>query len=221
MEVSSISASPNFGARIVIQKTGFQNLGKDIIDSALISQKTGSTASSTVTETTIFPYDAIKNFPFARRIEKYFDEIGEAFNRIFHRNIKTSALEGVDTKAVAEKTASASTGSGIISTGIGAYDASLASALDQSVNYPNSIYARSFPEFSVNHFPESVVKHLDSIERSAYDRLWDPRAGAGNECASSFSVSASGAGAFSQGIGFEILTKGKKAFEEGARNFPS
>ena len=221
MELGKINNSTNFGARIVIQKTGFKNLGADIVDSFELGSKTTGSAGSVVTETTIFPSDAVKGMPFGNKISKCIDKMKETFARIFDRNIKTTALEGVDTKAVAEKTASATTGSGIMSTGIGSYDASLASALDQSVNYPNSIYARSFPEFSANHFPESVVKHLDSIERSAYNQLWDPRAGAGNESASSYSFSMSGGGAFSQAFGFDILTRGKKAFSEAERKMPS
>ena len=223
MEINNISQSPNFGARIIIQKTGFKNLGKDIIDSLELSSLSGGSSGSATTETTIFPSDIVKGGKFANYINKYIDGMKETFAKIFNRNIKTSEIEGIDMKEVASNSAVASSGAGSISTGLGSYDAALGSAIDQSVNYPSSIYAKSFPEFSVNHFPEPVLKHLDYMEHFAYNWLYN-KGGMGNEIASLSSTSYSGVGATSQGIGYELLTKGKKAFdkaEEVQRRLPS
>ena len=223
MEINNISQSPNFGARIIIQKTGFKNLGEDIIDSLELSSLSGGSSGSATTETTIFPSDIVKGGKFANYINKCIDGMKETFAKIFNRNIKTSEIEGVDMKEVASNSAVASSGAGSISTGLGSYDAALGSAIDQSVNYPSSIYAKSFPEFSVNHFPEPVLKHLDYMEHFAYNWLYN-KGGMGNEIASLSSTSYSGVGATSQGIGYELLTKGKKAFdkaEEVQRRLPS
>lgn len=224
MEINSIkNTNPNFGARIVIKKTGFQNLGKDLADSFEIGSRTTGLTTSFSTEATIIPSDIVEGKPFLNKMDKFMNKIGDAFKRIFGRNVKTTAIEGIDTKEVASNSAVATSGAGSISTGLGSYDAALGSAIDQSVNYPSSIYARSFPEFSVNHFPEPVLKHLDYMEHFAYNWLYN-KGGMGNEIASLSSSSYSGVGATSQGIGYELLTKGKKALgkaEEAQRKLPS
>lgn len=224
MEINSITQSPNFGARIRIEKTGFQNLGKDIVDSFELGTRTTGITSSSITESTIFPSDATRNFKFFGKITKHIEYLGEIFNDIFHRNLKTSALEGVDTKAVAEKTASATTGSGLISTGVESYDMAFASALDQSIHYPNSSYPASAAEFIGNHLTQSSAEHMAQRINSVYNQLWDPRGSAGNELASTQSTAWSGSGAISQGLGFDLLTKGKKSLinaEEVQRKIPS
>lgn len=224
MEINSINNSPNFRARIVIQKTGFKNLGEDIIDSIELSSLSGASSGSATTETTIFPSDIVKGGKFANYINKCIDGMKETFAKIFNRNIKTSELEGIDVKEVASNSAVASSGAGSISTGLGSYDYAFASALDQSANYPNSSYPASVPEFLANHLPESAVNHLEQRVHSVYNQLWDPRNSAGNELASTQSSVWSTFGAGSQGIGFEMMTKGGKAFEtfdKALRKLPS
>lgn len=221
MEINSINRGPSFRARIVIQKTGFENLGKDIADSFKSGGRMTVSATGGTSMSTLLPCECVYDFPNTKRLLNFTKKIGEYFNNIFHRNIKTTTLEGVDSKVVAEKTASVSTGSGMMSTGIESYDFAVASAIDQSANYPNSVFSPKFPEFSANHFPQSVNDHLESMERIAYDRLWDPRRGFGNECASSSVPTYVGLGSVSQSLGFGILTKGKHFLEDGTRAFPS
>lgn len=224
MEISNIQNSPNFRARIVIQKTGFKNLGEDIIDSFELSSLSGASSGSATTETTIFPSDIVKGGKFANYINKCIDGMKETFAKIFNRNIKTSELEGIDVKEVAGNSTITASGAGSVSTGLGSYDYAMASALDQSIHYPNSSYPACIPEFIENHFPESVVNHSANRVDSVYDRLWDPRNSAGNELASTQSSVWSTFGAGSQGIGFEMMTKGGKAFEtfdKALRKLPS
>jgi hypothetical protein len=227
MEINKINQSPNFGARIVIQKTGFKNLGADLVNTLELGSKTTEIGSSAITETTILPSDAVAfdHFPFAKKILKFAkDEFGKLFDKISQRNIKTSAIEGVDAKEVASNSAVATSGAGSLSTGVESYDLSIASALDQSINYPNSSYPASVPEFIERHFPQSIVEHSAAKEHSVYNQLWDPRNSAGNELASTQSSIWSTIGAVSQGAGFEMITKGKKAFqnaEDIQRKLPS
>ena len=195
MEINKVNQSPNFGARIIIQKTGFKNLGKDLLDTVELGSKTIKTGTSTITETTIFPSDAVAfdHFPFAKRTIKYVkDEFGKIFDRIFHRNIKTSVIEGVDVKEVASNSAVTASGASSISAGIGSYDLALGSAVDQSAHrYATTIYDASIPEMLKNNLPASVWNHIDDMQRLAYRQLYNER-GFGNETASSASTTASG-----------------------------
>lgn len=225
MEINKIQNSPNFKARIVIQKTGFQNLGADLVDSFKLGSKTTQTGTSVVTETTILPSDATNEFSFAKKTVQFVkDEFGKIFDRIFHRNIKTSEIEGIDMKEAASNSAVTASGASSISAGIGSYDVALGSAVDQSANrYATTIYDASIPEMLKNNLPASAWEHIDNMERLAYRNLYNER-GFGNETASSASTTASGIGSSFQGFGYELLTKGKKAFnkaEEAQRSLPS
>jgi hypothetical protein len=90
MEIGKINNSTNFGARIVIQKTGFKNLGKDIIDSLELSSLSGGSSGSATTETTIFPSDIVKGGKFANYINKCIDGMKETFESV--DNMDTDVL---------------------------------------------------------------------------------------------------------------------------------
>ena len=214
MEINSINNNTNFGARIIIQKTGFKNLGADLVDSFKLTSSSTALGASSSTESTILPCDCVKEFPFARRMSKLSRKMNEIIDGIFRRNIKTSEIEGINVKEAASNSAVTASGVGSMSTGLESYDYAIASALDQSINYPNSSYPASAAEFIGNHLTQSSADHMAQRINSVYNQLWDPRNSAGNELASMQSSTWSGIGSVSQGAGFEMLTKGKKAFEK-------
>lgn len=215
MQINSINNSPKFEARIKIQKQGFQNIAKDFGDSSSVSGNSGAMTSSCVGETTIFPFELFGGNGFAEKIKTNYNKIMEHFTKIFQRNVQTTIVENPENlKAFSKQSASATSGSSLISSGIESYAGSLGSALDQSVHYPmGSVYDRSVPVFLDKNAPEEAVKVLKMLTDSAYDLLYNER-GLGNECASSASSVFSGIGVGSQGIGSTLISESSKKMSE-------
>lgn len=217
MEVGKINNTQNFGARIRIEKTGFQNLGKDIADSFISGTNTTGTVASTVGETTVFPSELVAGTGFAKSINRGMIRIKNAINRIFGRNLKSSDFDA-DSHLVLNSSGKASTGSGMITTGIGSYASSIASGLDQSVNYP---WAQSeiIPQLIAKAHNPVINEVANNLEGVAFDVLYRQH-GLGNETASIPSVFTSTTGVLSQGFGFDMIKNADKAINA-ARNFPS
>lgn len=216
MEVGRINNSQNFGARIMIQKNGFKNIGKDIVDTALSGTNTTGTATSSVGESTVFPSEISAGVGFSKSITNGMRRIKESLDRIFGRNIKTSAFDE-DMHGLLKSSGKASTGSSIVTTGVGSYGSSIASGLDQSVNYP---WAGSevVPQLIAKSNP-TIREIANNMEGVAFDVLYKEH-GNGNESASIVSSLTSGLGAFSQGLGADIIKNSGKV-SDAARNFPS
>ena len=217
MEVNKINNAPNFGARIIIQKKGFRNLGADIADSIVSGTNTTGTAVSTVGETTMLPSELIAGVGFSKSIRNGMQRIKGAIDRIFNRNIKTSALDE-DMHDLLNSSGNASSGSGMISTGVGSYGSSVASGLDQSVNYPFA-GSEAVPNWILNSNKPMITGIANNMEGVAFDVLYN-RHGYGNETAVIPSALSSSSGMFSQGKGFDMIITSGKA-QESMRNFPS
>lgn len=215
MQVNSINHSPNFEARIKIQKTGFQNIAKDLKDSTSISGNSSASTVSAIGEATIFPFEIVGGKGLAGKIRNSFKKMGEHFSNIFHRNIQTSVVENPENlKAFSKQSASATAGTTTVSSGVGAYASSVGSALDQSVHYPlDSIYTRDIPQYLAQHAPESVNKTLGTLADSAYDVLYNEH-GLGNECASASSSISSSIGVGMQGLGSKVISESSKKMGE-------
>ena len=219
MEVGKVNNSPNFGARIIIQKTGFKNLGKDIADSFVSGTNTTGTVASTVGETTVFPSEISAGTGFSKSIHNGMRRIKEALDRIFGRDIKTSAFDD-DMQGLLNSTGRASSGSGMVTTGIGSYGSSLASGLDQSVNYPLSgLGSELIPQYIAKVNNPTVNEIAKNMEGVAFDVLYNEH-GFGNETAFIPSALSSASGVFSQGKGFDMVKNANKASAT-VRNFPS
>lgn len=217
MEVGRINNTQNFGARIRIEKTGFQNLGRDIADSFISGTNTTGTVASTVGETTVFPSDLIAGVGFAKPICNGLNRIKNAIGRIFGRTLKLSEFDA-DSHLVLNSSGKASTGSGMISTGIGSYASSIGSGLDQSVNYP---WAKSeiVPQLIAKSNNPIINDIANNLEGVTFDVLYRQHA-LGNETASIPSVFTSTTGVLSQGYGFDMINNADKAIKA-TRNFPS
>ena len=217
MEVGKINNTQNFGARIRIEKTGFQNLGRDIADSFISGTNTTGTVASTVGETTVFPSELVAGVGFAKSINKGLNRIKNAFRGIFGRNLKLSHFDA-ESHLLLNSSGKASTGSGMVSTGIGSYASSIGSGLDQSVNYP---WAGSeiVPQFIAKSHNPIVNEIANNLEGVAFDVLYRQH-GLGNETASLPSGLTSTTGILSQGYGFDMIKNSDKAIKA-ARNFPS
>lgn len=217
MEVGKINNTQNFGARIRIEKTGFQNLGKDIADSFISGTNTTGTVASTIGESTAFPSELVAGVGFAKSINKGFNRIKNAINRIFGRSLKSSEYDA-DSHLLLNSSTKASSGSGMISTGLGSYTSSIASGLDQSVNYP---WAGSeiVPKLILKSNNPIVNEVANDLEGVAFDVLYREH-GLGNENASIPSAITSTTGFLSQGFGFDAIKNSNKAIKA-TRNFPS
>ena len=224
MQVTNINYTPNFQARIRIQKKGFQNLLKDFRDSAALGVRGTGSVSSSVAETTSFPSDLASErnaLSEIMHINEYAMQKESA--RISARNIRTSQLENTQgLKKTAESSGYATTGTTTVASGLGSYYSAGAAALDQSVHYPNALFPGSAAEYAMQSSGGRFAHSVDHAQWSAYDSLYNEH-GAGNESASSFSTIASGSGAFLQALGSTFI-RGKEAVEKlGAaqKNIPS
>lgn len=222
MQVSMVHNAPNFEARLRIKKEGFKNIARDLGDSVSVSNNTSGAISSSIGESTIFPLELVAGKGFANSIKTQFRKIGNNFKNIFCRNINTVAIENPENlKAFSKQSGSAAAGSSTVSSGIGSYAGSIGSALDQSVNYPFSVYDRSIPEYLNAHAPECVLKSLTGLTNSAYNSLYNER-GFGNESASLISSMVSGVGVGAQGLGSaNIVESTKKMSEILSKKIPS
>ena len=217
MEVNKVNNTTNFGARIIIQKKGFKNLGADVVDSFVSGTNTTGTAISTVGETTMLPSELLADTGFSKSIHNGMQRIKEALDRIFGRNIKTSALDE-DMHGLLNSTGNASSGSGMVTTGVGSYGSSIASGLDQSVNYPFA-GSEAVPNWIFNSNKPVITGIANNMEGVAFDVLYNKH-GYGNETAVIPSALSSSSGLFSQGKGFDMIKTSGKA-REAIRNFPS
>lgn len=217
MQVSGVSYNtPNFQARLKVNKSGLQNLAKDLIGSSEIGSRTSASASSAVAEVTAFPADvASKGKCLLPHMRSNMDAISNETKAISGRNIRTSQSEFDNPqrlKEVSTYSASATTGTASVASGVGSYGMSGASALDQSVNYPmlwsNQDSYNSIAE--LGGAKSAGIMH--DAEDWAYYNLYNER-GIGNESASSSATLWSGMGAFMQTIG-SALIRGKKAAGE-------
>ena len=175
MEVGKVNNSPKFGARIMIQKKGFQNLGKDIADSFSTGTNTTGTVSSTVGEVTAFPSEISAGIGFSKAINNGMRRIKEALDRIFNRDIKTF---DEDMHGILKSTGNASSGSGLVTTGVGSYGTSAASGLDQSVNYPFAA-SEVVPNLIAKSHSPLVNQITNNMEALAFDVLYNKH-GLGN-----------------------------------------
>lgn len=215
MEVGKVNNSPNFGARIMIQKTGFKNLGKDVVDSFVSGTNTTGTVASTVAETTALPSELIAGTGFSKSISNGMRRIKEAIDRILGRNIKTSAFDE-DMHGLLNSTGRATSGSGLVTTGVGSYGSSIASGLDQSVNYP-ALGSEVIPHLIVKSNNPTITEIANNMEGVAFDVLYREH-GLGNETASLPSGILSTLGGVLQGSGADMIKTANKA---SVRNFPS
>jgi hypothetical protein len=224
MQIYGINNCPNFQARIKVNKVGLQNLTKDIADTTKIGTHGSASLSSTVVETTALPVDSVcANNCVSDCITMHSDAIDELNKAISARNIKT--LESENTKATLEASGIASSGVSSTASGMGGYVASAASALDQSAHYPNLLYPESVYDSIIEHSPKSSADFVESITYRTYDSLYDKRASAGNELASSDSSFMLGLGYLSNIIGSTLLKDGKagakKLLDGPKKNIPS
>ena len=217
MEVGKVNNTPNFGARIVIQKTGFKNLGRDIADSFISGTNTTGTVASSVGEITAFPSEISAGVGFSKSITNGMRRIKNAIDRIFGRNIKTSELDA-DSNLLLNNSGNASSGSGLITTGVGSYGSSAASGLDQSVNYP---FAGSevVPHLIAKSNNPVINEIANTMNGAAFNLMYNEH-GLGNEIASIPASITSGLGASSQGVGLDIIKKAGKTIQA-TRKFPS
>lgn len=216
MKINELNYTPNFGARVKIQKKAFQNIAKDVVDTAKSGGRSLATTASGAAEVTSFPADSASNHSLINVMSKNRNKIGENLEAISDRNIRTSQFENPDVSA---DSALSSAGTSTIGSGIGAYYGSAASALDQSVNYPNVLYPRSAYDYLAKLGNGSAEEYLHNAEFSAYNHIYDER-GVGNESASLFSTNLSVSGILSQYAGSSLLN-GKKGLEILDRKIPS
>ena len=199
--------SINFQARIKIKKAGLENLIKDVGDSSSIGARaTGSTVSGAA-EVTTFPVNILSNGDKLSAVRYNADALAQETNAILTRDLKTLESDKTlkaESKEIAKSSAQTSAASSLVGTGSGSYYSAGASALDQSVHYPNSLYAQSSYEGLENMSTPESVQIMENAERWAYDSLYDPHA-AGNESASSASTMVSAAGVGSHGAGSSFL----------------
>lgn len=213
MQVYSINSqqqnyNPNFKATIKIKKDNLVNLTKDIGDSSLITTSGVSMLPSATVESTIFPMEA-QGVGLVGTMKRFANAIKKLYNRILNRPIKPIAVEG-DTTAIKEAskiTRAETTGSGILSTGVGSYTSAGASMMDQSVHYP-CLGSDSLPEGALRWMRENP------LQDSAYDLLYNEH-GLGNECASSSASIVSVPGTFSHSVGSQIIAAPKKFAQKG------
>ena len=215
MKINELNYTPNFGARIKVQKKAFQNIAKDVVDTAKSGGRSLATTASGAAEVTSFPADSASNHSLINVMSKNRNKIGEDLEAISGRNIKTSQFENPNASADF-----AISTEGTIGSGVGAYSGSVASALDQSANYPYALFPKSAYEHSLTSGNGSAKEIVQYMEGSAYEHLYNPDLGKGNEIADSFSTTASGLGIISQYAGSALL-KGKKGLEQLDRKLPS
>lgn len=228
MQVNGVSYNtPNFQARLRINKLGLQNLAKDLLGTTEIGSRASASGSSAVAESTVFPAElASEGKSLLPLINSNKGAISKEAKAISARDVKSSTLENTeDLQKLAESTGIASAGASSTASGVGADVASMASAFDQSAHYPNSSYPASVYDSVINHSPESVATSVENITQRAYDSLWDPQGCAGNECASITSSFTSTSGNISNYTGSCLLKDGKaglnKFVEDANTNIPS
>lgn len=212
MQINSINQSqgykPDFKATIRVNKANLVNLTKDLGDSASMSASSTALIPSAVSEATIFPMEK-GGIGFKSTMKKIWSIISEKFNKILGRPIKPVRIEG-DTTAIkqASKIAGAeTTGSGILSTGVGSYTSAGASIMDQSVHYPVS---------GSDMLPANWLAWMreNPLQDAAYNILYNER-GFGNESASVIASFASAPGAMSHVGGSEIIAAPRKFLKGG------
>lgn len=205
MEINKFNNTPNFGARVIVNKTGFRNIANDIVDSFEIGSRTTGSISSTVGETTSFPSEISTGIGFPKSIKNHFIGIKNAFRDIFHRNIKTSILEDAgNVEHSALSSSNVASGSGLITTGSGSYGSSVASGLDQSANYP-LFGSESVPQMIADSNKPILTDITNALKDFAFDVLYVNRRGIGNEQAWLASSLTSSSGATLLGSGAKVI----------------
>jgi hypothetical protein len=132
----------NFQALIKIRKSGVTNLLKDSVDISKIGSRTSTSASSGIAESTAFPADiASEGNALSASMRSNADAIKREANNISTRDLKT--VESEKPNNMGEDLRESAIGSSSISSGVGLYSSTAATALEQSAHNPHSIYAGS------------------------------------------------------------------------------
>ena len=205
MNINPIS-SINFQARIKIQKKGFENLLKDVEGSAKIGARAVGSASSAGAELTTFPARVISQGEELSAVRYNVKAIKGESNAISARNLKTveSEVGELQNGELAKASAQASSATSLVGSGSGSYYSSGASALDQSVHYPNSLYAQSAYESLGDISGTKSAGVMEDAQQWAYNFLYDEHA-PGNQSASIDSTNLSGTGMASHTLGSETI----------------
>ncbi len=198
--------SINFQARIKIQKKGLENLLKDVEDCAKIGAHAVGSASSATAEMTTFPARVISQGEELSAVRYNVKAIKGESNAISARNLKTveSEVGELQNGELAKASAQASSATSLVGSGSGSYYSSGASALDQSIHYPNSVYAQSAYESLENMSTPKSAGVMEDAQQWAYNSLYDEHA-PGNQSASIHSTNLSGTGMASHTLGSETI----------------
>lgn len=215
--------TPNFTGLVRINPKNLNNLKQDIADSSKIASNSSAFSGGSTAYATAAPLDMASDLGIMKFLTKKFDGIFKIFNKIKNRNanpfeITNKAAAKVTVKNVVESGSTLSTGSSLISTGIGGYASTVGSAMDQTVHYPT---------LGSGLIPDKIVDACSNnfLEQTTYNMLYREH-GFGNESASSLMPPTSGFGYLSQLIGSTMIKeiknpKATKVLDKQGTKLPS
>ena len=197
--------TPNFQARIKVNKRGVENLIKGLEGITKAGSHTTVSVPSAATEATIFPLDsACNDRKLAKQITRHIKEVEKQSDIVSKKEIKSFEIEhNIDAKSASN----ASAGTATIASGASSYAEATTSALMQSQYDPNIIYHQSIGDvLNSNH---SFNELMESQRQTFHNR----GQGSCSNHAESYSIASTASlisGGLSNAAGSSMIKGGKE-----------